>query len=296
MSSSISSRSSSSFATRAPPRTRCCLWVQGRSYDVSNLCTVEVLQELDILETRKRAHRHLLSSTRHCRREEQLLYPSQDEWPDETDVDQVFMMSSQINLFRSMSKSIQEEEELWVMPPIEDDPVIPISDLMYASTIIEPPISFSQSYISREDHESNEGDNIYDDEEKAEDDMTEPQKGNDDDNNNSDEEKQKKKPVYDRPYIEIMPGIYCAMRGSEETWQAVLDKSTQRTHCRSCSLALECMNTVSMVLCPSCRMITQLEGGDGGIGMGVEASSSADRGTEHQSRLVRVTPTFPMEV
>jgi hypothetical protein len=255
---------------------------------------VEALEELEIREKRKRAQRRIPRR----RREEVSLYPSHDEWPDEIDVDQVFIMSSQRKI-NSSSRSIRSvrEEERWVFPPI--DPVIPnasFSDLMYTSTVIEPPTSFSASCIAIE-HEG-EDDSAHEDvsriEETEDDDITEPQNEDDDDDDPRSQD-EKEKPTYKRPFIEVMPGIFCALRGSEETWQALLDGSTQHTKCASCSLSLECINAVSMVLCPTCRMITPLEGGDGGLGLGVEAPSDKASGAEHQSR-VRVTRTFPMQV
>lgn len=71
--------------------------------------------------------------------------------------------------------------------------------------------------------------------------------------------------------IEISPGVQARLRGSEETWQAILDGGYAPVHCMGCSTSLFAIQDCSFVLCPHCRVISPMDAADNkreAVGMG----------------------------
>jgi hypothetical protein len=62
--------------------------------------------------------------------------------------------------------------------------------------------------------------------------------------------------------IEISPGIQARLRGSEETWQAILDGGYAPVHCMGCNTSLFAIQDCSFVLCPHCRVVSPMDAAD----------------------------------
>lgn len=86
--------------------------------------------------------------------------------------------------------------------------------------------------------------------------------------------------------IEISPGVFARLRGSEETWNAIQSGNSTRAKCFSCELALLCISDAEYVICPSCRVVSPIATGNygqerlsnnrlhrhtGGVGLGMQA-------------------------
>jgi len=63
-------------------------------------------------------------------------------------------------------------------------------------------------------------------------------------------------PEYDHLQVEICPGHYAALRGSEETWGAIQRGFCSNVNCFNCGLALVCIADAEYVLCPECRVVS----------------------------------------
>jgi hypothetical protein len=87
--------------------------------------------------------------------------------------------------------------------------------------------------------------------------------------------------------IEIAPGIFKPLRGSEETWKAIQTGNIVPTACISCSLSLHCLDDAEYVVCPACRVVGPVEcclqGFGWGIGLGVKDEQLAIWRAEIQS-------------
>jgi hypothetical protein len=83
---------------------------------------------------------------------------------------------------------------------------------------------------------------------------------------------------WDRKQVELLPGYYVSLIGSEETWQAFCEDNVVTTECSSCQNFLYCKDTVSMVICPGCRVISPVDEAAGlgtemlGLGLTVEVA------------------------
>ena len=75
-----------------------------------------------------------------------------------------------------------------------------------------------------------------------------------------------------RTMVEIVPGEFVPLRGSGETWQAIQTGNVTRTTCSCCSLDLMCISDADLVMCPGCRVISPVERGTGGGGLGLGMS------------------------
>uniref|UniRef100_A0A7S4VHB8 Uncharacterized protein n=1 Tax=Ditylum brightwellii TaxID=49249 RepID=A0A7S4VHB8_9STRA len=62
----------------------------------------------------------------------------------------------------------------------------------------------------------------------------------------------------ERPQIEISPGQYMPLRGSEETWYAIQSGECSSACCTVCNLKLLCISDADLVLCPDCRVLSPL--------------------------------------
>lgn len=70
--------------------------------------------------------------------------------------------------------------------------------------------------------------------------------------------------IWDRLQVELLPGHFVPLIGSEETWQAFCADNVLDIECSSCQMFLYCKNTAEMVMCPDCRMVSPV--GDAGLG------------------------------
>lgn len=76
--------------------------------------------------------------------------------------------------------------------------------------------------------------------------------------------------------IEVAPGEFMKLRGSEETWRAVCNDFYMPGTCQVCSETIFCIQDADFVLCPTCRVVSPMAeqeiGGqyktDGGVGLG----------------------------
>jgi hypothetical protein len=80
----------------------------------------------------------------------------------------------------------------------------------------------------------------------------------------------------DRILVEVMPGTFVPLRGSAETWAAVQSGHITRTTCFSCTTRLVCIDDADMVMCPACQLISPVDGGlgGGGLGLGMKADDA----------------------
>lgn len=64
---------------------------------------------------------------------------------------------------------------------------------------------------------------------------------------------------WQRSQIEVAPGYYVSLCGVLETMYAFQKDCIVHTECTSCSAFLYCIDSASMVLCPTCRSIGPVE-------------------------------------
>jgi hypothetical protein len=84
---------------------------------------------------------------------------------------------------------------------------------------------------------------------------------------------------WDRSQVELVPGHFVPLIGSEETWQAFCADNVIDIECSSCEIFLYCKNTAEMVLCPGCRMISPTDKvgiGAEGLGLGLTVAAAFD--------------------
>ena len=74
--------------------------------------------------------------------------------------------------------------------------------------------------------------------------------------------------------IEIAPGVYKPLRGSDETWKAIETGNITQSSCFFCTHDLHCLDDAEFVLCPVCRVVgpvkANLLGFEYGVGLGVK--------------------------
>ena len=71
--------------------------------------------------------------------------------------------------------------------------------------------------------------------------------------------------------VEIAPGVTARLRGSKETFECVERDFYLPATCFCCAIELCVIMDASYVLCPTCRVVSPLETGngmDGGVGLG----------------------------
>lgn len=89
------------------------------------------------------------------------------------------------------------------------------------------------------------------------------------------------KTIDPRSMIEVAPGEFLRLRGADETWKAVHNDFYMPCQCFCCDLMLFCIQDAVSVLCPTCYVVSPLEGGvlhdehDGGVGLGFTIESLA---------------------
>jgi hypothetical protein len=82
---------------------------------------------------------------------------------------------------------------------------------------------------------------------------------------------------WDRFQVELVPGHFVPLIGSEETWQAFCTDNVIDIECSSCQMILYCKNTAEMVLCPECRMVSPIDDvvlGAEGLGLGLSVAAA----------------------
>ena len=72
--------------------------------------------------------------------------------------------------------------------------------------------------------------------------------------------------------IEVGPGEFLRLRGAAETWQAIECGFHTPCECLCCGLAMVCIHDADFVLCPTCRVVSPVQGfcagTAGGVGLG----------------------------
>jgi hypothetical protein len=73
--------------------------------------------------------------------------------------------------------------------------------------------------------------------------------------------------------MEISPGVFAALRGSQETLSAIREGDCVNVNCFWCAAKLLCISDAEYVLCPDCKVLGPLDlprkGGVGGVGLGL---------------------------
>jgi hypothetical protein len=59
--------------------------------------------------------------------------------------------------------------------------------------------------------------------------------------------------------ISFSPGVQKTLRSSKETWQAIRDGRITVTACSRCKVELHCIEDAEFVVCPDCRVASQVE-------------------------------------
>ena len=79
---------------------------------------------------------------------------------------------------------------------------------------------------------------------------------------------------FDRPLVEVSPGVEMCLRGSSETQQAMSRNYVLGVNCLGCTLRLKCIANAEYILCPLCHCVSPLElsfpteAGAFGVGLG----------------------------
>jgi hypothetical protein len=98
------------------------------------------------------------------------------------------------------------------------------------------------------------------------------------------EEREKREITNANLQLEISPGVFVPLRGSDETWNAIERGFSSNASCFVCSAALICIADADYVLCPDCRVVSPTEVEDrkmpassvfyqqhrGGVGLGLK--------------------------
>jgi hypothetical protein len=59
-------------------------------------------------------------------------------------------------------------------------------------------------------------------------------------------------------HVEVEPGVFLPLRGSEETLRAMAQGTTRLVQCLSCEAPLACVPDCQMVICPDCRVVSPI--------------------------------------
>jgi hypothetical protein len=98
--------------------------------------------------------------------------------------------------------------------------------------------------------------------------------------------------------IEIEPGIFSELRGSDETWEAIVEDMYMPTACSCCTSLVFAIQDCGYVLCPNCRIVfpawddrgTMIDPVKSGVGIGftfeqlVAWQSDIERERDHRRR------------
>ena len=82
-----------------------------------------------------------------------------------------------------------------------------------------------------------------------------------------------------RRTIEVSPGQYLPLHGSQETLAAMQERRLAQCYCCICDVDIHCVREASFILCPTCRTVWPMEDQDrnntskewrsGGVGLGI---------------------------
>jgi hypothetical protein len=90
-------------------------------------------------------------------------------------------------------------------------------------------------------------------------------------------------------HLEIFPGLFAPLRGSDETWNAIKRGFSSNVDCFVCSTALIFIADADYVLCPDCRVVSPTGASErkmppthgfnqphrGGVGLGLKARQAS---------------------
>jgi hypothetical protein len=84
-------------------------------------------------------------------------------------------------------------------------------------------------------------------------------------------------PPYTDAEMEIAPGVFVPLRGSQETLDAMREGNCVNVHCFCCAAKLLCISDAEYVVCPDCRVVSPVDLAGkcdvGGVGLGLLAES-----------------------
>jgi hypothetical protein len=84
--------------------------------------------------------------------------------------------------------------------------------------------------------------------------------------------------------IEVSPGLFLPLRGSQETMEAVDSGRAMVVHCMACQTSLYCVPDCQLVLCPDCRILSPAEE--------MSSPSSAVVPCRHSMSMVHMSPDW----
>jgi hypothetical protein len=70
------------------------------------------------------------------------------------------------------------------------------------------------------------------------------------------------------PSIQVSPGILEPVRGAQETLEAAEMGQIRRISCLGCAHQCFCIDNARYLYCRVCRVLSPVEGGEWGVGMG----------------------------
>lgn len=74
-----------------------------------------------------------------------------------------------------------------------------------------------------------------------------------------------------RSKVEIAPGYWVTLRGSNETWSAIERGFSRQVQCPCCLQHMLVIEDAAMALCPECRTIVPINDDGNGLGLGAKA-------------------------
>jgi hypothetical protein len=74
-------------------------------------------------------------------------------------------------------------------------------------------------------------------------------------------------PPTEQDLIEVSPGVYLPLRGSKETWEALLEGRVVVTMCSCCQEELSCIEDAQLVVCSDCWVISPVDQSIAGISL-----------------------------
>jgi hypothetical protein len=68
--------------------------------------------------------------------------------------------------------------------------------------------------------------------------------------------------------VEVAPGISEPFRGARETTIAIENGNITTTECVCCFHSVQCIADAAYVICPICKVVNLVAGGEWGVGLG----------------------------
>jgi hypothetical protein len=82
-------------------------------------------------------------------------------------------------------------------------------------------------------------------------------------------------PPFTHAELEIAPGVFAPLRGSQETLDAMREGNCVKVQCFCCAAKLLCISDAEYVVCPDCRVVSPVDlpgkRDVGGVGLGLRA-------------------------